>query len=97
MMSVSDFIALMMEAESTPETSVNFYQTTWRNIPEDYSSCQLSTARQRAPSTLNWKMDVSVIALMKVNTPAHTDGLIPVVNPMTVSVSFMYLSPYRDS
>jgi hypothetical protein len=28
-------IALMMEAESTSETSVNFYQTTRRNIPED--------------------------------------------------------------
>jgi hypothetical protein len=25
----------MMEAESTSETSVNFYQTTRRNIPED--------------------------------------------------------------
>jgi hypothetical protein len=28
-------IALMMEAVSTSETSVNFYQTTRRNIPED--------------------------------------------------------------
>jgi hypothetical protein len=28
-------IALMMEAVSTSETSVNFYETTWRNIPED--------------------------------------------------------------
>jgi hypothetical protein len=26
---------LMMEAASTSETSVNFYQTTWRNNPED--------------------------------------------------------------
>jgi hypothetical protein len=26
-------IALMMEAESTSETSINFYQTTRRNIP----------------------------------------------------------------
>jgi hypothetical protein len=25
----------MMEAESTSETSVNFYQTTRRNIPQD--------------------------------------------------------------
>jgi hypothetical protein len=29
------FIALMMEAASTSETSVRFYQTTWRNNPED--------------------------------------------------------------
>jgi hypothetical protein len=28
-------IALMMEAANTSETSVNFYQTTRRNIPED--------------------------------------------------------------
>jgi hypothetical protein len=26
---------LMMEAASTSETSVNFYQTTWSNNPED--------------------------------------------------------------
>jgi hypothetical protein len=25
----------MMEAASTSETLVNFYQTMWRNIPED--------------------------------------------------------------
>jgi hypothetical protein len=28
-------IALMMEAAGTSETSVNFYQTTWRYNPED--------------------------------------------------------------
>jgi hypothetical protein len=28
-------IALMMEAASTSETLVNFYQTTWRYNPED--------------------------------------------------------------
>jgi hypothetical protein len=28
-------IALMMEAVSTSETPVNFYETTRRNIPED--------------------------------------------------------------
>jgi hypothetical protein len=28
-------IALMMEAISTSETSINFYETTRRNIPED--------------------------------------------------------------
>jgi hypothetical protein len=28
-------IALMMEATSTSEKSVNFYQTAWRNMPED--------------------------------------------------------------
>jgi hypothetical protein len=31
-------IALMMEAASTYEMSVNFYQTTLRNISEDKSS-----------------------------------------------------------
>jgi hypothetical protein len=28
-------IALMMEAASTSETLLNFYQTTWHNNPED--------------------------------------------------------------
>jgi hypothetical protein len=28
-------IALMMEAASTSKTSVNFYQSTWYNNPED--------------------------------------------------------------
>jgi hypothetical protein len=28
-------IALMMGAASISETSADFYQTTWRNIPED--------------------------------------------------------------
>jgi hypothetical protein len=28
-------VALMMEAASTSETLVNFYQTTWRYNPED--------------------------------------------------------------
>jgi hypothetical protein len=28
-------IALMIEELSTSKTSVNFYQTTWRNNPED--------------------------------------------------------------
>jgi hypothetical protein len=28
-------IALMMEAASTSETSINFYHTAWRNNPED--------------------------------------------------------------
>jgi hypothetical protein len=29
------FCAVMMEAASTSEMSVNFYGTTWRNNPED--------------------------------------------------------------
>jgi hypothetical protein len=28
-------IALMMEAASASKTSINFYQTTWRNNPQD--------------------------------------------------------------
>jgi hypothetical protein len=36
-------IALMMEAASTSETSINFYQTTRRNNPEErYFLCQIS-------------------------------------------------------
>jgi hypothetical protein len=32
---VSSITALMMAAASTSETPVYFYQTAWRNIPED--------------------------------------------------------------
>jgi hypothetical protein len=38
-------IALMMEVANTSESSVNFYQTTRRNIPEDKS--HLHTRRVR--------------------------------------------------
>jgi hypothetical protein len=31
----ASIITLMMEAASTSVTSVNFYQTTWHNSPED--------------------------------------------------------------
>jgi hypothetical protein len=34
-LTVSIIIVMVMEAVSTPETSVNFYQSTRRNIPED--------------------------------------------------------------
>jgi hypothetical protein len=37
-------IRAMMEAASTSETSVNIYQTTWRNNPED-SHLFLATVR----------------------------------------------------
>jgi hypothetical protein len=33
---VASVISAMMEAASSSETSVNFYQTTRRNIPEDH-------------------------------------------------------------
>jgi hypothetical protein len=39
---VDRVITLMIEAASTSETSVNFYQSTWRNNPED---SQLYTRR----------------------------------------------------
>jgi hypothetical protein len=35
MLAASIIIALMMGAANTSETSINFYQTTRRNIPED--------------------------------------------------------------
>jgi hypothetical protein len=33
--SIMKMITLLMKAASTPKTSVNFFQTTWRNNPED--------------------------------------------------------------
>jgi hypothetical protein len=36
---------LMMEAASTSETSVNFYKTTLRNIPEDSHLLNINSLR----------------------------------------------------
>jgi hypothetical protein len=46
MLAASTIIALTMEAASTSETSVNFYQTTWRYNPED---SHLHTRRRENP------------------------------------------------
>jgi hypothetical protein len=49
--SIKMTIALMMEAASTSETSVNFYQTTRRNNPERQSSSTMISVlyRQKTP------------------------------------------------
>jgi hypothetical protein len=63
-------IALMMEAANTSETSVNLYQTTRRNIPED-SHLQISeTSTQRiGPSSrvrmLMWTFGFSPVVIEK--------------------------------
>jgi hypothetical protein len=44
----------MMEAASTSETSVNFYQTTWRNNPED---SHIHTRRRENLKSYEDKMD----------------------------------------
>jgi hypothetical protein len=62
----------MMEAVSTPETSVNFYQTTRRNIPEDSHleiGCRSSenplllyrSANQKWPGTKLWNCYVLLL------------------------------------
>jgi hypothetical protein len=43
---------LMMEEESTSETSVNFYQTTWRYDPED---SHLHTRRRENLKSYLWQ------------------------------------------
>jgi hypothetical protein len=45
-------IALMMEATTTSETSLNFNQTTRRNIPED-SHLQMAQSRRHGVRTHN--------------------------------------------
>jgi hypothetical protein len=51
-------ITLMMEAENTSETSVNFYETTWRNILEGSHLHLLCSAHNglwaQIPDTLQW-------------------------------------------
>jgi hypothetical protein len=47
-------IVLMMEAGSTSETSVNFYQTTLRNIPEDSHPALFVNAYKHGHSRAPW-------------------------------------------
>jgi hypothetical protein len=39
-------VALKMEAVSTPETSINFHQTAWHNIPKDSHLHKKSTLEE---------------------------------------------------
>jgi hypothetical protein len=56
-------IALMMEAASTSKTSVNFYQTTWCNNPED---SQLHTRRRE-----NLKSHLATLILLQLIFLGH--------------------------
>jgi hypothetical protein len=57
---IRTIIALMMEAASTSETSVNFYQTTQRNNPED---SHLHT-RRRENLKSHLKKDIAMLNVM---------------------------------
>jgi hypothetical protein len=50
----------MMEAATTSETSVKFYQTTWRNNPEDMHlhTRRLEKLRPQKRQTLNWLQSI---------------------------------------
>jgi hypothetical protein len=50
---MSAFIVLMMEAVSTFETSVTFYETTQRNIPEDSHVCVALAIQQTLVDTIS--------------------------------------------
>jgi hypothetical protein len=59
---VASIIRAMMEAASTSETSVNFYQTTRRNNPED------SHLHTRRRENLKSHVSVSFICRLLLNT-----------------------------
>jgi hypothetical protein len=49
--------AMMMEATSTSETSVSFYQTAWHNIPKDshlhyYSNIHMGSPRKTTETSV---------------------------------------------
>jgi hypothetical protein len=53
-------IRAMMEAANTSETSVNFYQTTWRNNPEDnhlYTRCRVNLKSHKHFTTSRMAMN----------------------------------------
>jgi hypothetical protein len=61
----ASFVALMMEAKSTSKTSVNFYQTTRRNSPEDnqfqFTERRINDDHSETFSSLNVFDDVVVL------------------------------------
>jgi hypothetical protein len=60
-------IALMMEAASTSETSVNVYQTTWRNNPED---SHIYTSRHENLKSHRFQSYLTIIfQLQRINVP----------------------------
>jgi hypothetical protein len=68
-MAVSWVVALMMEAASTCETSINFYQTTQRNNPED---SHLNSRRRENLRSHQFSICFVVYhLLLKVSTPPH--------------------------
>jgi hypothetical protein len=52
-------IALMTEAVSISETSVNFYQTTRRNIPEDIHLHTRRRENLKSQRTFNFKYKIT--------------------------------------
>jgi hypothetical protein len=75
----ASIIALMMKAASTPETSVNFYQTPRRDNPEDSHLLKNSvlTSKKTQPAsmtTINWLMLFrEIIAVYSENHTKHTN------------------------
>jgi hypothetical protein len=59
---------LMMEAVSTSETLVNFYKTTWCNIPEDGHLQQILAVELRCHSS-------TPVTLYKLMVSAHLASL----------------------
>jgi hypothetical protein len=55
-MSMSSLVALMMEVASTSEKSVNFYQTTRRNNPEDGHLQIISSLISSMKKHSNWEV-----------------------------------------
>jgi hypothetical protein len=64
----ASIIALMMEAGSTSKTSVNFYETTRRNIPED-SNLQVLLYFHYKVKKLLYKYGCAFQLLLTVKAP----------------------------
>jgi hypothetical protein len=76
------FIALMMEAERTSETSVNFCETIWRNIPEGchlrltvcFHDFFISSLTNVEPESSMWLIPKAIIG--------HNPEPVPASNPL---------------
>jgi hypothetical protein len=83
-----DLIALMMEAARTSETLVNFYQTTWRNNPEDN---HLRTLRRE--NLKSYKRKTTGKRIFKLRLPvtgAYLYNLVPYKETKSVTSDVLF-------
>jgi hypothetical protein len=83
----------MMEAASTFETSASFYQTTWRNVPED---SHLHTCRRENLETCRFHLDSVYFSVLMKDITIYNDEIITFVVSVISRVSKQQARVFND-